>query len=320
MGERAIEVERLRKTFGDTVAVSGVSFTVEQGSIVGLLGTNGAGKTTTIGCLSTLLRPDSGTAKVAGYDVVTAANEVRRRIATTGQYAAVDTLLTGRDNLVFFSRLQGLSRKDATRRTDELLERIGLGGAADKRVVTYSGGMRRRLDLAVSLVVPRPVLFLDEPTTGLDPASRLTLWEIVRELCVESGTAVLLTTHYLDEVERLAQRVVVLDKGVVVADAPTRELTQQAGAALFELRFVDEPALRQALVVLKERGRQATIDDDALITSVDSRQGALGELVALLDGQCLCPVDMSSRRLSLDDVFLQLTGWKATPPTSVETT
>src|SRR6516225_560375 len=229
MGEiPAIETERLTKRFGSTQALSGLDLTVPQGGILGLLGPNGAGKTTAVRVLATLLRPESGRARVLGADVVTQAAEVRRRIGLTGQYAALDSSLTGRANLVMIGRLSRLGRAEAGRRADELLDRFDLTGAAGRAVKTYSGGMRRRLDLAASLIGRPDVLFLDEPTTGLDPQSRAVMWEIIRELAAD-GTTLLVTTQYLDEADRLASQIAVIDGGRVIAEGSPDELKAKAG-------------------------------------------------------------------------------------------
>jgi len=224
-----IRMRGIRKSFRGTTVLEGLDLTVERGSVFALLGPNGAGKTTTVGILSTLVRPDAGQASVAGFDVVDEPREVRRRISLTGQSAAVDELLTGEENLQMLARLSGYGRAEATRRTDALIVRFGLGDAARRRAGTYSGGMRRRLDLALSLVFPAPVLFLDEPTTGLDPRSRQDLWASIRELA-DDGTTVLLTTQYLEEADRLADRIGVLDHGVLVAEGTPEGLKAEHGA------------------------------------------------------------------------------------------
>ena len=230
MTRSAIEAEGLVKHFGDTVAVDGVSFVVPEGSVLGLLGPNGAGKTTTVRMMTTLTRPTSGTGRVAGHDILTDPAAVRRSMGLTGQAATVDELLTGRENLRLIGSLYGLDSAYIARASDELLERFSLADAGDRTAKTYSGGMRRRLDLAVSLIATPPVLFLDEPTTGLDPRSRVELWEVLREL-VADGTTLLLTTQYLEEADQLADNIVVIDRGTVIAEGTPLQLKDQSGAA-----------------------------------------------------------------------------------------
>ncbi|MET8307445.1 ATP-binding cassette domain-containing protein [Micromonospora sp. NPDC005173] len=305
MSQQMIQVSDLRRSFGTTAAVDGVSFEVAAGEVVGLLGPNGAGKTTTIHCLTTLLRPDAGTARVAGFDVVGQGAEVRRSIAVTGQFAALDELLTGRENLVLFGRLLGLDRRPAAERADELVERFDLGEVAGKAVRTYSGGLRRRLDLAASLVVDRPVLILDEPTTGLDPRSRRALWEIVRELR-DGGTAVLLTTQYLEEADQLAGRVLLIDHGRVVAEGTPDELKRQLGGAVCEVRVEDPRARAVAVEQLRAAFAGLTEDEDVLRLAAGS--GTLTEVVRRLESAGVEADDVTVRRPTLDEVFLSLTG------------
>ena len=250
-GAAVIRVEGLEKAYGRTRALRGVDLVVEPGTLVGVLGPNGAGKTTTVRILATLLRPDAGRAEVAGFDVVTQGAEVRRRIALTGQYASVDELLTGRENLELIGELSHLSRGQRRRRADDLLERFDLGEAASRPVRTYSGGMRRRLDLAASLVAAPSVLFLDEPTTGLDPRSRLAMWEVIRGL-IGDGTTVLLTTQYLEEADQLAQQIVVIDEGRVIARGTANELKSRVGGARVELILVPGSDLTAATRAVQE--------------------------------------------------------------------
>jgi ABC-2 type transport system ATP-binding protein len=289
MSQQMIQAVDLRRSFGDKAAVDGVSFEVPAGTVVGLLGPNGAGKTTTVHCLTTLLRPTSGSATVAGYDVVRQAAEVRRSIAVTGQFAALDEILTGRENLVLFGRLLGLDRRRAAARAGELIDRFDLGEIAGKPVRTYSGGLRRRLDLAASLVVDRPVLFLDEPTTGLDPRSRRALWEVVRELR-DAGTAVLLTTQYLEEADQLAARVLLIDRGRVC-----------------EVRIGDPKLRERAATELRAAFPALTEDDEVLRLGADD-SGTLTEVVRRLETAGVEADDVTVRRPTLDEVFLALTG------------
>ncbi|MEV4200585.1 ATP-binding cassette domain-containing protein [Micromonospora globbae] len=305
MSQQMIQVSDLRRSFGATVAVDGVGFEVAAGEVVGLLGPNGAGKTTTIHCLTTLLRPDSGTARVAGFDVVRQAAEVRRSIAVTGQFAALDEMLTGRENLVLFGRLLGLGRRAAAARADELIERFDLGEVAGAAVRTYSGGLRRRVDLAASLVVDRPVLFLDEPTTGLDPRSRRALWEVVRQLR-DDGTAVLLTTQYLEEADQLAARVLLVDHGRVVAEGTPDDLKGRLGGAVCEVRIEDPRDRAAASAQLRAAFPDLTEDEDVLRLAAGS--GTLTEVVRRLESAGVEADDVTVRRPTLDEVFLSLTG------------
>jgi ABC-2 type transport system ATP-binding protein len=247
----AIETEGLVKVFGETTAVDGIDLAVRAGTVYGMIGPNGAGKTTTIRMLATLLRPDAGSARVLGHDVVAEADAVRRCVSLTGQFASVDDELTGRENLVLIGRLLGFSRRPAEARADELLDAFGLAEPADRLVRTYSGGMRRRLDIAASLVVTPELLFLDEPTTGLDPRSRNQVWEIVRVL-VAAGTTVLLTTQHLDEADQLADRIAIIDRGRVIAEGTSAELKSLAGASTLDEVFLsltghpaDEAAMQE---------------------------------------------------------------------------
>ncbi|WP_101295948.1 ATP-binding cassette domain-containing protein [Halegenticoccus soli] len=305
----AIETNGLKKAFGDTQAVDGVNLRIPRGTVYGLLGPNGAGKTTTIRMLATLLRPDAGIATVLGHDIVQDAAEVRATVSLTGQYASVDEDLTGRENLVLVGRLLGFSWRDAKTRADELLTAFGLDDAATRQVRTYSGGMRRRLDIAASLVVTPEVLFLDEPTTGLDPRSRNQVWAIIRTIAAE-GTTVLLTTQYLDEADRLADRLAVIDNGHVIAEGTSRELKAAVGASTLHIRLRDperrEEAgaiLRDVLGVVVHNGT----DRDALSASVPHDQEAAAVLTALADVG-IRVAEFSLGQASLDEVFLALTG------------
>ena len=297
----------LTKSFGGTRVLAGVDLSVARGTILALLGPNGAGKTTTVRVLSTLLRPDSGTARVAGYDVVREARQVRRLIGLAGQYAAVDELLTGAENLVLMGRLHHLGRSGARRRAAELLERFDLAGAANRPVRTYSGGMRRRLDLAVTLITRPPVIFLDEPTTGLDPRSRNTLWELVRQLA-DSGVTILLTTQYLEEADRLADRVALIDGGTVIANGTAEELKRELARERVELRFATAEELDRAAACLG-----VGVRDEARLSLSVATGGSAAEVHHILDH--LARHDLAADRLdlhrpTLDDVFLALTGGK----------
>lgn len=305
-----IEVRDLHKCFGATDAVAGVSLEVTEGSVLGLLGPNGAGKTTIVRMLATLLSPDAGQASVAGFDVVRQANSVRSVIGLTGQYAAVDEKLTGKENLWMVARLLGMTKAGASARADELLERFELTDAADRAVSTYSGGMRRRADLAVSLVGRPRVLFLDEPTTGLDPASRLSLWEITRELVAE-GTTVLLTTQYLDEADELADRIVVIDHGSVIAEGTSGELKSNMGgrSLVVEIHDLDELERARDLLSRSEFAGSPELDEPTrtIHLDVDDNAGLAARSIALLADASLEIADFHLEQPSLDDVFLSLT-------------
>ncbi|MES9525338.1 ATP-binding cassette domain-containing protein [Streptomyces capoamus] len=310
MSDAVISIERLCKRFGPTTAVDDVSFSVAAGSVVGLLGPNGAGKTTLINCLTTLLTPDGGTATVAGRDLRADPHGVRASLAVTGQFAAVDETLTGRENLVFFARLLGLSRPRAAARAGELLDRFGLAESADRPVGQYSGGMRRKLDLAVGLVVPRPVLILDEPTTGLDPRSRETLWEAVRALAAD-GMAILLTTQYLDEADALADRIVVIDHGRVIAQGTARELKQQTGGSVCEVVLADA-AVRARAAELLAASTTVSVREDSLVVPVSGTDD-LGGVLAVLKGGGIRADDVAVHPPTLNDVFFALTADHAHP-------
>jgi ABC-2 type transport system ATP-binding protein len=313
VADRAILVEGLTKRFGDVVALDGVDFEVPAGTIFGLLGPNGAGKTTCIRVLSTILIPDSGRAEVQGHDVVRDPQEVRYSIGLAGQYAAVDPNLTGRENLRLIGKLAHLRRADIMPRAGELLERFDLSDAADRPVRTYSGGMRRRLDLAAALVQRPPVLFLDEPTTGLDIQSRTELWTMIREL-VSEGTTVLLTTQYLEEADRLCSHLVVVDGGRVIANDAPQTLKAKLGSAVIDLEMASETAARKAERVLKTRVDGLVERDRATVrfTAGEGPSELIGVLRSL-DGEKVTPVSLIVREPSLDDVFLQLTGHHAEP-------
>ena len=306
----AIEAHELRKRYGQTQAADGISLSVPAGSVFGLLGPNGAGKTTTVRMLATLLEPDSGSARVAGHDVVRAPMEVRRNIGLVGQYASVDELLSGRQNLVMIARLHGLSGRDAKARAGELLERFDLGAPGNKPVSSYSGGMRRRLDLAVSLVVKPPILFLDEPTTGLDPSGRAATWDVISDM-TRDGTTVLLTTQYLDEADRFADRVAVIDHGRVVAEGTPANLKSRVGRATLAIQLDErftEHALRE-IVTPFGHGAPFMRGDELLVPLRDLTITA--DLMAALAESGLSLNAVSVVKPSLDDVFFELTGHNA---------
>lgn len=306
----AIEVHQLRKRYGDVQALDGIDLTVERGSIFGLLGPNGAGKTTTVRALTTTVRADSGTATVLGVDVATQPQRVRSLIGLAGQYAAVDERLTGRENLVLIGQLTHQRRSTLNDRAEELLEMFGLTRAADRPLSGFSGGMRRRLDLAASLVHRPPVLFLDEPTTGLDPRSRLDLWDMIRRL-VHEGTTVLLTTQYLEEADQLADLVAVVDKGKVIANGTVAALKASMGATVLEVAFADHAAASAAFGTAAVAMPGCVLEGPVIRGPVaDGARSALA-VVRALDGAGLEPMGITVREPSLDDVFLNLTGHRA---------
>jgi ABC-2 type transport system ATP-binding protein len=308
--EAAIVVRGVVKSFGDVRALDGVDLDVARGTVLGLLGPNGAGKTTLVRILTTLLTPDAGTATVVGYDVVRDAAALRHRIGLAGQYAAVDENLTGLENLTMVGRLYGAPRAAAKRRGSELLERFDLTDAGGRVTSTYSGGMRRRLDLAAALVAKPTVVFLDEPTTGLDPRSRLALWETIEGL-VSEGTTVLLTTQYLDEADRLADRIAVLDQGHLVAQGTPGELKRQIPGSHVRLRFAGDPDVETAMRLLPGSARD---DEDDLTVRVPGDGGAksVRALLNQLDEHSIEVEDFSVHTPDLDDVFLALTGHAST--------
>jgi ABC-2 type transport system ATP-binding protein len=315
----AIETTGLVKRYGRTRAVDGIDLAVRRGTVYGLLGPNGAGKTTTIRMLATLIRPDGGSARVLGHDVVSDAARVRAKVSLTGQFASVDEDLSGHENLVLVARLLGFSWSGARTRARELLEAFGLADAAQRQVNTYSGGMRRRLDIAASLVVASELLILDEPTTGLDPRSRNQVWDIVRAIAAQ-GTTVLLTTQYLEEADRLADRLAVIDHGRLIAEGSSRELKAQVGGRTLHVRMADaarvpeaEAVLRRVLGEVHNGGEPATlsakVSDDALMPQA---------LAALSEGG-IAVVEFSLAQPSLDDVFFALTGHAAVERTEEAT-
>ena len=306
--DNAISVTGLVKSFGAVRALDGVDLEAPAGTVLGILGPNGAGKTTTVRVLATLLRPDAGSVRVAGLDVEREPAAVRARIGLAGQYAAVDEQLTGTENLVMVGRLYGERRRAARARARELLERFSLTEAADRVARTYSGGMRRRLDLAAALVARPPLLFLDEPTTGLDPRSRLDLWETIESL-VADGTTVLLTTQYLDEADRLADRIAVIDRGRVIAEGTADELKDRVGGERLEVRVADPAQAHAAAAALASMADELPQSDGPTVRLTVARaHGALLEAVRRLDGARIDVEDVALRRSTLDDVFLSLTG------------
>jgi daunorubicin resistance ABC transporter ATP-binding subunit len=312
MTSGAIAAEGLSKRFGDLVALDGVDFSVPTGTVLGLLGPNGAGKTTAVRILTTILRPDGGRAWVLGHDVVREADSVRYLIGLAGQYAAVDGNLTGRENLRLIGRLTKLPRQRIGQRADELLERFQLADAGDRVVRTYSGGMRRRLDLAAALVHQPPVLFLDEPTTGLDPQGRLELWDVIRER-VADGTTVLLTTQYLEEADRLANRIVVVDQGRIIAEGSPAELKARLGSTVIEIGLSIEAEALRAEPILASFGTGCGRNGTSVCVQVNDGSRVLLDVLRALDAANLVPVTLAVREPSLDDAFLTLTGRHAEP-------
>jgi len=309
----AIVVKGVQRSFGDVHALRGVDLVVEKGSIVGLLGPNGAGKTTLIRILTTLMRPDVGEASIEGFNVVREADAVRQIIGLAGQYAAVDENLTGRENLIMVAKLYHQSNHEAAARAAELLAQFALSDAADRTLKTYSGGMRRRLDLAAALVNRPPVLFLDEPTTGLDPGSRLALWKIIRDL-VKDGTTVLLTTQYLEEADHLAERIVVIDKGKIVAEGTAEELKAKVGGDVLEIHLGDAERIHEAEIALRALGNGPPASDPTLgIIRLPISEGAsmLSSVIRALDDEHIAIEDLQFRRPTLDEAFLKLTGHRA---------
>jgi ABC-2 type transport system ATP-binding protein len=307
----AISVRGLEKSYGDVRALCGVDLDAARGTVLGLLGPNGAGKTTVVRVLTTLLKPDAGTATVDGLDVVHDSAELRTRIGLAGQYAAVDENLTGLENLTMVGRLYGMKRARARNRGEELLERFDLSDAAKRPTKTYSGGMRRRLDLAAALVAKPPVLFLDEPTTGLDPRSRLALWETIEGL-VADGTTVLLTTQYLDEADRLADTIAVIDHGLLIAEGTSDELKDRVGGERLEVRLDDDADVEAAVSALAPMSDEPPLAEENVVKlSVRRRNGSIVEAVRRLSEAGIGVDDLALRRPTLDDVFLSLTGHAA---------
>ena len=310
MSTAAIEVEGLTKRYGDVQALAGVDLVVQPGTVYGLLGPNGAGKTTAVRVLTTVVRPDSGTARVLGYDVRENPQKVRSLIGLAGQYAAVDEQLTGRENLQLVGQLTHQPRATLGKRADELLELFGLSHAARRPLKGFSGGMRRRLDLAASLVHRPPVLFLDEPTTGLDPRSRIDLWDLIRQLVLD-GTTLLLTTQYLEEADQLADSIAVIDQGRVIASGTAAELKAQMGATVLEVAFADVASAVGALDLVKRVIPDAEVEGTVVQGPVADGARAAVLVVRELDAAGVDPAGLTVREPSLDDVFLRLTGHRA---------
>ena len=309
----AIHVHGLTKSFGEVHALTGIDLSIQQGTVLGLLGPNGSGKTTTVRILSTLLKPDAGSATVGGFDVVSQPDQVRNVIGLTGQYAAIDEYLTGRENLELFGRLFHLSKVQAASRAEELLDRFDLTEAADRGIKGYSGGMRRRLDLAASLIGRPSVLFLDEPTTGLDPRSRQGMWDVIQGL-VSDGTTVLLTTQYLEEADQLASKIVVIDRGAVIAQGTSNELKSQVGGDRIELVVTAESDIDQAIALLTPMSSgvpSAQNETRTVVVPVSSGSIAIVDAIRILDEGTISIADIALRRPTLDDVFLSLTGHSA---------
>lgn len=310
--DSVIAVKGLKKSYKYLQVLKGVTFSVKRGQIMALLGPNGAGKTTTIRILSTLLDADGGSASINNFDVAKDAGRVRENIGLTGQYAAVDEYLTGEENLYMMGRLYRLSKKDTKRRTAELLKQVDLVEASKRPVKNYSGGMKRRIDMAMSLIASPPVLFLDEPTTGLDPRSRASMWDMIRKLA-DAGTTILLTTQYMDEADQLADNIVVIDNGKVIAEGTSNELKAKVGSDRLELTISVKSDFKAAVSAVK--GEKAEIDEEARIISVvASKSGVqkLKQVLQKLDGANIQVDNVSLHRPTLDDVFMSLTGHTAT--------
>lgn len=314
----AIETKNLQKSYGTNHVLQGIDLRVERGSMLALLGPNGAGKTTTVRILSTLLSFDEGTVTIEGHDVKTEPDKVRSVIGLTGQSAAVDELLTGRENLIMMGRLYRLTKSSAKARAEELLEQFDLVDAADRPAKTYSGGMRRRLDLAVSLIATPPIIFLDEPTTGLDPRSRLAMWDIIKKLMAD-GTTILLTTQYLEEADQLADRIVVIDGGKVIAEGTASELKKRVGQDRLELTFADKAVLAKAKTALGKL--VASVDTKASVVSVgiNDTNKDVRHVLDTLASVNIAVTAMNVHKPTLDDVFLSLTGKQQKQQTEQET-
>lgn len=307
MSTDAIVVKDLKKSYGKLEVLKGVDFRVKKGTILALLGPNGAGKTTTVRILSTLLRPDGGTATISGYSVADEPEKVRSVIGLTGQSAAVDELLTGSENLVMMGRLYRLTPESARARAQELLQEFDLVDAANRPAKTYSGGMRRRLDLAVSLIATPPVIFLDEPTTGLDPRSRIAMWEIIKKL-VADGTTILLTTQYLEEADQLANRIVVIDNGVVIAEGTAAELKKRIGNDRLEVTFQDAKTLSRAVKLLGDEVLDTDKEEFSLTVGIKDPSAGVRRILDRLEAHKIAVASLAIHKPTLDDVFLSVTG------------
>lgn len=305
-----IEAKGLKKSYGKNKVLKGISLGVERGTMLALLGPNGAGKTTTVRILSTLLGFDGGTVKVAGHDVSSDPDKVRSVIGLTGQSAAVDELLTGRENLIMMGRLYHLTKKSATARAKELLEEFDLVKAAERPVKTYSGGMRRRLDLAVSLIATPPIIFLDEPTTGLDPRSRIAMWEIIEKLKAD-GATILLTTQYLEEADQLADKIIVIDGGKVIAEGTAKDLKSKVGKDRLELTFATAKTHKEAVKVLGKSIQESNDDDKTVTVILKDTNTDVRKVLDILQKEKLKFDAMAVHKPTLDDVFLALTGKQA---------
>ncbi|CAM2878568.1 ATP-binding cassette domain-containing protein [Paenibacillus sediminis] len=308
-GDWAVEASGLVKAFGDNRAVDGVNLNVQTGTIYGVLGPNGAGKTTTIRMLATLLRPDAGSARIFGHDVVKESQVVRQLIGVTGQYASVDESLSATENLIIFSRLLGLGRAEARRKAADLLEEFGLTEAAKRPLKNFSGGMRRRLDLAASLIAQPPLIFLDEPTTGLDPRTRTQMWDTIRRL-VKTGSTVLLTTQYLDEADQLADRIAVIDRGRVVAEGTVDELKASVGTSSLQLRVQNQQAIKEARQIVEQvlKVRSNVSAEAGKITAPMADADLVTDLLVALRAAGIHLAEMSVQKPTLDEVFLTITG------------
>lgn len=307
-----VQAKNLKKSYGTNKVLRGINLNVERGTMLALLGPNGAGKTTTVKILSTLLNYDSGSVSVEGHDVAKEPNKVREVIGLTGQSAAVDELLTGRENLIMMGRLYRLTKKSAVARAEELLKEFDLVKAASRPAKTYSGGMRRRLDLAVSLIATPPVIFLDEPTTGLDPRSRLAMWAIIRKL-MDKGTTILLTTQYLEEADQLADRIVVIDGGKVIAEGTAKELKSKIGNDRLELNFVDITKLEAALKALGKKVIDTNQKEFSVSVAIKDTNKDVQDTLDVLAKQKITVTSMTVHKPTLDDVFLSLTGKQVKP-------
>ncbi len=301
-----IKVNNLRKSYGDNDVLKGINFTVERGTMLALLGPNGAGKTTTVRILSTLLAPDDGEIEIDKIDVIKQPDEVRKIIGLTGQSAAVDEYLTGRENLVMMGRLYHLTKESAKARAEELLEDFGLMGAADRAAKTYSGGMRRRLDLAVSLIAVPPVIFLDEPTTGLDPRSRLAMWDIIKNL-MKQGTTILLTTQYLEEADQLADKIIVIDNGTVIAEGTATELKRKIGNDRLELVFATKKAFDEARKITEKHLIDSDDKEKRLNLIIKDQNSDLRQILDVLHKHKINIKSVEIHKPTLDDVFLSVT-------------